>query len=339
MAKNSPENQTKIDEINQADSTPFDEFGRENALEYFDDTGIMPGSDKKYPFIVDAMGLLLANKQIHAEANAVLFSKNTFVVLVEWERVHCFWRCERPDCHPPGTPCFIMLHNLLQIKHLYVMVTNTRALKDPMLKVESATLHTNLKTVVGAFKHAGNKLTTLKLRYTSCFEGQIEAMRDDIEGPARPGMPERPVMLKDKYGKYHRMSRAEANERLFTYCNILNPLRHLKGVAEDVKIRGDLPGAYIDELTAVLSVDDPMPAIKKKRADEEAAKQARRQKPDAQGFWAELFEKAKRKGDEGQAKLCAQMMRTSVKSPAVMADLAPTNKGGARSSSCRPCST
>ena len=74
---------------------PFGDFCLENAIEGLDDTGVTPGSDRRYPFIVDALGLLLANKQIHAEANSVLFSENTFVILAEWERVWPFWRCDR----------------------------------------------------------------------------------------------------------------------------------------------------------------------------------------------------------------------------------------------------
>jgi len=106
VAKVSPENQTRVDQIKEAEQTLYYEVGCENALEYLDNTGIMPGGDQRYPFIVDALGLLLANKQIHAEANSVLFGQNTFVILAEWKRIHCFWRCERPDCDPPGRPCF-----------------------------------------------------------------------------------------------------------------------------------------------------------------------------------------------------------------------------------------
>lgn len=58
-------------------------------------------------FIVEALGLLLANKQIHEEAKNTLFSKNEFTILVEWERVHPFWRCENKGCEP-GAPCYIM---------------------------------------------------------------------------------------------------------------------------------------------------------------------------------------------------------------------------------------
>jgi len=128
-------------------------------------------------------------------------------------------------------------------------------------------------------------------------------------------------MLKDKYGKHHHMKHAEAQQSLFKHCSLLDPLRNLKGIAEDVKIRGDLQSAYIEELTGTLSVTSPSAAIKKKQAQAVAAKKARRERPDQQKFWAELMEKAQAKGDHGQAELCANMIRTSVKSPAVMAEL------------------
>ena len=78
----------------------------------------MPGSDQKYPFIVEGLGLLLANKQISDEANTVLFQENLFVILPEWERKHTFWRCERLGCDPPGAPCFMMFHNFLRVQHV-----------------------------------------------------------------------------------------------------------------------------------------------------------------------------------------------------------------------------
>lgn len=352
IAKLSPEMQVDYDRVKAANRTPYYEFGRENALDFFEsEVGIMPGANEKhrYAFIVDALGLLLANKQIHKEANKVLFSKNTFVILPEWvsrcpasslhwsrmltpclasqERVHTFWRCENPRCHPRNAPCFIMSHNFLEIQDVYITVQNVRGLTDRMLKVESAKLKANIENIARFFKHTGKKLKTLKIRYSSCFEGQIEAVRSAIEGPLDPTLPERAVMLKDKHGEYFHMSRAEAQKRLFLHGNVLDPLLQLKQVADDVKIRGDLPQAYIDELTACLSSGNPSVSTKKKQRQEHAAQQARDKEPDRQSFFRELRDKMLREGDTGTAELAAQMMRVPVHSPAVMDELfAPPTK-------------
>ena len=216
----------------------------------------------RYKSIRDSIGLLLANKQTHKEANTTLFSKNMFLIMVEWDRVHPFRRCDNPLCEL-GAPCYIMFEYFKKTKHLYIIVTNTRALSDPGLKAETDRAHTNLKTVVKCLLKGGSIFKTLKIRY-NCFDGQLEAVRDSLEGELPDGMPELKVMIKDKHGKIHLVSRAEALDKLFKYCSILDPLRNLKAVAEDVKIREDLPQAYINKLTKVLSVSDPAPVIKKR---------------------------------------------------------------------------
>ncbi|KAK5726567.1 hypothetical protein LTR15_002452 [Elasticomyces elasticus] len=290
-----PKEQAQYGQVKAAADTPFDDFGRENALDYFEQgLAIMPGADEKhrYRFIVQALGLLLANKQIHAEANEILFSQNIFVVLPEWERIHPFWRCDGGCTEPRGKPCWVKLHNIAQIKHLYIIVNNACQLGDPMPKVKSARLFANIKTIVEWFKVTGNKFKTLKIRYSSAYEGQIKAVRDAIEGPQGPDAFERPIMLADKYG-----------------------------VAEDVKIRGDIPQKMIDDMTATLSSTDVSPPTVKKKA-EAAAESSRPNKPDAQDFWREMRDKNLLPGgNKGIAATAEKMMRTSVKSPAVMAML------------------
>lgn len=303
-----------------------DEFIRENFLDdYEQKTVIMPGGEthgKRYPFIVDALGLLLANKQIHEEANATLFGKNIFFVAVEWERVHPFWRCENKLCNP-NVPCFITFHNFKKIKHLYIVVMNTRGVDDPMLRVESTRLEANLKTVVRCLLHGGNKLSTLKIRYTSCFEGQIDSVRADLEEPLPEGMPKRQVGLKDKHGTNYFVWPEQAEECLFKHCGILDPLLHLSGVAEDVKVRGDLPQDYIDKQVKVLSVSTPAPLTKKKQTKEEAERKKRQRQRKTTGFHACMKELADKheSSDPSMAKFYRDALKAPVMSPALIHDL------------------
>ena len=60
-----------------------------------------------------------------------------------------------------------MFHNFLQVKHLEILIQNTQPLDSANLRIESARLRTNLQTVAACFTEAGNKLKTLKVRYTS----------------------------------------------------------------------------------------------------------------------------------------------------------------------------
>ncbi|KXT11693.1 hypothetical protein AC579_6493 [Pseudocercospora musae] len=78
---------------------------------------------------------------------------------------------------------------------------------------------------------------------------QIEGVRDDLEGPLHPRLPERPsVMIRHAFtAKFHTIKTSEVNTKLFKNINILEPLKELKGVAVYVDIRGDLPQEYIDQ--------------------------------------------------------------------------------------------
>lgn len=307
----SREDQAKYDAVEQAKHTPLGEFGRENAMDFFEQTTcLMPGGNRPYPFIVQALGLLQTSKQIHEEANSVLFGKNTFLILVEWEREFTFWRCENAGCYPPKSPCYIHFRNFIQIKHLYILVTNARARTDPMLPRESRNLGMNMLTVARYFKQGGNKLLTLKIRYTSCFDGEIDTVRDTLEDPSD----DRPTMLRDRYGRVHCVKKSEVAS-IFEYCTVLEPLKALKGIAEDVKIRGDLPQTYIDELVGVLSVSNPAPVTKKKQATERAQpKQAKM--ASARDFMEEMARK--NPGSEWHRDMAERFKKIPVKSPAVM---------------------
>jgi hypothetical protein len=311
--------------VKNAANTPYGEFGRENALDYYESTiNIMPGANEtyRYKFIWDSLGLLQTNKQIHHEANTTLFSKNIFLIMPEWERVHTFWRCDNNLCRT-DVPCFIHLRNFKQIKHLNININNRRALDDPKLKVESLNLEQNIKTMVRCILTAGIKLHTLKIRYTSCFDGQIDAVRGNLEGKLPEGMPERTTMIKDSHGNYHNVKKSEAHQYLFRHGNMLNSLRCLKGIADDVKIRGDLPQALMDELAVLHTSPHVAPALKKKQAAEQAARKDRQEKEKGTGFHAFMQEMLKKHEgkDPGMADFCRQALKTSVKSPAVLADL------------------
>jgi hypothetical protein len=214
-------------------------------------------------------------------------------------------------------------HNFKKIKHVYILVTNTRALTDPLLDADSLRVRKNLETVAKCFLIGGNKLKTLKIRYTSCFDGQIDSVRDSLEGGLPKGMPERKTMLKDRYGKYHLVSHEEAPVKLFKHHKILDPLKNLKGIADDVKIRGDLPQAYMDELTEVLSkpVSDISGAVKKKREAEAAERKKRQVQEQESGFHAFMKQMAEKYKGTGTEQHYLDCLKVPAKSPAVMADL------------------
>lgn len=277
VARLNPEDQEKYDEVKAGKGT-FSDYVRANIIDGIEQQlCIMPGAleTKNYKFIAEASGLLRASKQINDEASRVLLGKNTFVILPEWERVHPFWRCESPGCYPPQSPCYVFFHNFQKIKHIYVIVQHKRALDDPKRALESANLEKNIKNMVRCILESGIKLHTLKVRYTSLFDGQIDAVRHNIEDKPAPGTTDNPTMLKDCHGRYHYVKRAEVYQKIFCHGNILESLRCLKGIADNVQIRGDLPQAYMDKLTALLTAPARAPAMQQKQKSEEAARKSR----------------------------------------------------------------
>ena len=129
-------------------------------------------------------------------------------------------------------------------------------------------------------------------------------------------------MLRDAYGRNHVVKRAEAKDYLFKYCNILEPLRALKDIAELVKIRGDLPQAYTDDLTKTLSASNLSVKIKKQQNEEKAVREAQHKAPSFQEFMAGISEKNKDDlASAGMVKLARQCMNVTAKSPAVMREL------------------
>ena len=104
-------------------------------------------------------------------------------------------------------------------------------------------------------------------------------------------------MLKDMYGNYYCITREEASSKLLKYCHLLDPLRKLKGIADNVKVRGELPQALIDEFTNILSVPvaDLGPVAKKNRdlskAEKKRKEEVKRPGPGCHDFMKEMAEK------------------------------------------------
>ncbi|KAK3675946.1 hypothetical protein LTR78_004138 [Recurvomyces mirabilis] len=310
VAKLSPANQAQIDQINAASDTPLEEYGRQNALElYGSDTVILPGANERYRyrFIIKAVGLLLANKQINAEANSILFSKNIFGIMPEWERIYPFWRCDNKTCDPPGAPCYLMFHNFLQIKHVNIM--------NECINL----LHNNI-TIVRFFKSAQIKLKTLSISYSGCFGGEVEYMRDDFEGPLPPGMPARLISMRDMHGEFYNLTREEARQTLFRDHEVMEPFKQWYGAAEEVTVRGEMPQAFIGELVAALT-NQSQSSVTKRVAKAKAANAARGPKINDSSIWVEMRDDALAMGNQSLADMAEQMMQTSIKSPAVMQHL------------------
>lgn len=319
-----PEDWEKYEDVKNHDRAS--DFARECVFDDFDqEYALMPNvkineqNNKGTRYIARNKGILLANKQIYQEATSVLFGKNLWGAIPEFERIWSFWRCDSYKCQPVERPCYVRPETAANIKHLLIIV-NVRG-----LPAESHNLKRNLYMMVDTLKGIGIQLQTLKVRYWTQYGGEVEALREDLEGPLPPGIPPRPIMMKNfTTGRYDMVRRSEINTKLFRDINILEPLRRLKGVAQEASIRGDLPQAYKDELTKVLTSATPTCATKKKLQEKAAAERKRQAastpSPSLAEFARDMLAKDPN-ADAGMRGLYQQLMRTSVKSPAVMAEL------------------
>lgn len=155
------------------------------------------GTDKRrYPFICNALGLLLTNSIIHKEAVEVLYSSNTFTVTIASDERESFWS-EGPqfDAKFPHT---VPRAKFALIQHLDVFVRMVQAtFSDHQTLEESArNAFENLLGFVNAIIAAGNRLKTVRITLATSFWGEIGIMGEYLE--ARSG---RPVDMKEIFGE------------------------------------------------------------------------------------------------------------------------------------------
>lgn len=126
-----------------------------------------------YQPLVDARGLLNANKQINEELTSTLFTKNTFLIPVgELFRYEVTGQLFGYRLDPSS---------LAQIKHLVISVCIHFDIKHPRHNEGVATLKHNFNHIVQSLNMLGNTLDSLLIRFISCFHGRVEEMRGDID--------------------------------------------------------------------------------------------------------------------------------------------------------------
>jgi hypothetical protein len=297
-----------------------------------DNAGMLPGGTKSYPFLVDALGLLSASKRIHMEASAILYSKNTFVILPEHERVHCFWRCDNKLCRT-DVPCFVHSRNIKLMKHICIIVNNPQRFENGLHNVCAKKLAINLRMVTMAFnelRSKGFKLKTLKIRYHSWLEGQVETVREHLNTHQVPGEPKikSEVLRSSKGGKGYCVKAGQTEGMLFRNVHVLNALAEMPNIAEEVTILGDLPTQQVKHLVSVLSTKKAgkkTPAHDKPIKIEVAQMQLSRveQEEDEHDLRAEFFGglAAKCTDDPGMRDLCLRMMKAPNYPPHIMKHL------------------
>ncbi|QDS74524.1 hypothetical protein FKW77_007432 [Venturia effusa] len=239
--------------------------------------------------ISNNLGLLLANRQIHAEASKVLYSRNTFGILIDAAHLdRTFWNCGLPDCHSPDRPCLLAPRNLAQIKHLVIVMkgSKTSMVLCGESYAEMTALRAALQKVVTVLRESNVRLKTLDIRYAGVWNGRLDLLLSQpfVAAPgyehenlkAHLALPGGPLVL----------VRTPTGEEYFEsplglrfpveHADIFGPLRKLRGRVEYCRLRGDLPTKYLRYMRGKMDRDaDPSVPVKILR-DREERVEARR---------------------------------------------------------------
>ncbi len=212
---------------------------RANALLCPMTTLICPKRSTVYPCVA----LLEVNKQCNEEAAEILFGENIFVIMVDGERRKMFWHCGSEHCDQSHPCCFHFRHFEL-IRHLYIDVDNTKAFDDPGATEYARVVAYNLALVSETFTEIP-PLKSLSIRYTSCFGGRLDLLKERVEDlPKLFGH----LSLGDVHGG---MSRP-GNPYLYEF--VLKFLDTFRGI-QDVKIKGDVSNELITALTKDIALN------------------------------------------------------------------------------------
>jgi hypothetical protein len=191
--------------------------------------------------LVNACGLLLANKQISQELRETHYSKNTFLVLVQ-------------EDHPmsmPGQPYHNYTTYIAQrAKKLCIDVTTTE--NHPGERGFQACVDAvkrQLNDIVNSLNQSGDRLDSLTVRYTSCFPGEIEDLRIDADGLAAHKQARVIWVMDPRTDKMRSLNHKEIKQ-LYLYSNtIADALCALKIPVANFRIVGDISGPDLSRLS------------------------------------------------------------------------------------------
>jgi hypothetical protein len=189
--------------------------------------------------LIDARGLLLANKLLNDEANVAFFSKNTFFVPISEEGSfrdpRQFFRANMNTKYLP------------EIRNLNIVIRENIPLQHRHRERMIEVITGNITHVVNALNNGGNDLRRLKIRYISSVTGELERNRAAVD-----------ALLADPEGALSvcldraetRMTLTKANVRRFcepaykigsAFSALNRPIAHFQ-------LYGDVPSEVVERL-------------------------------------------------------------------------------------------
>jgi len=247
-ARFTPTDQAEYDEILACDCGQ--PYGHRNTLDALEERlMVSPGSrlwnGHGFRPVVDARGLLFANRQIYDEATTILYAKNTFVVAMN----------ETFRFRVPGQifPYMVAPSSIAKIRRLAITVTADVDIDNPHYTKAIAALKHNILHVAKSLNNAKVNLKLLKVRYISCYAGDLEQNRRDVDALlVHPGA--RPVQLMRRDGMVDTLTRNDVKRFHIQGFAFGNALCSLEVPIEHVEIYGDLPTTIVKKLNRKFNV-------------------------------------------------------------------------------------
>jgi len=197
--------------------------------------------------LIDARGLLLANKQLNDEANVAFFSKNTFLVPISemgsFRDSRQYFRANMNTKYLP------------KIRNLNIVIRENIPLQHHHRNKMIAVVKGNIIHVVNALNNGANDLRHLKIRYISSVSGELERNRAAVD--ALLANPEgAPSVCLDR--EETRMTLTKANVRRFceTAYNISSAVSALNCPVAHFQIYGDVPSEVVERLEKKFKVHE-----------------------------------------------------------------------------------
>ncbi|THX89860.1 hypothetical protein D6D05_00943 [Aureobasidium pullulans] len=242
VARYTPAQQAEHDSLINATGDPFSIRNLKDSVE--ERLMISPGTPlwgtEGYQPLVNARGLLHANKQISAELTSTLFTQNTFIIPVgEYFRYQITGQLFTRK---------LDLESLSQIKHLVISVSTQLDIKHPRHSNGVAALKHNFNHIVKSLSKLGNNLESLKIRFITCFAGRVEEMRGDID-PLLTQPTAHPVQVMRMDNIIFTFTHNNVRRFHTSGFDLADAFAGLGIPVENFEVYGDLPGEVIECLT------------------------------------------------------------------------------------------
>ncbi|KAG9698284.1 hypothetical protein KCU95_g13409, partial [Aureobasidium melanogenum] len=250
VARYTPDQQAKHDSLTDLMNTISDRLGIRNSLDQLEERLMLsPGMPlwgvEGYQPLVNARGLLNANKQINEELTSTLFTKNTFLIPVgEQFRYQITGQLFSYRLAPSS---------LAQIKHLVVSVSAHFHIKHPRHSDGVAALKHNFNHVVKSLNMLGNTLESLTIRFNSCFHGEAEELRAYID-PLLTNPTARPVQMLREDNTIFTFTHNNIRQFYTSGFDLGDAFEKLNTPVKNFKVYGDLPGEVVNRLNRKFGV-------------------------------------------------------------------------------------